>query len=287
MSLKDRIPWQIKLASKIVLSRLPVPYSVWKMLSAFEHGGMERPEYALEVFERHWQRVHFERKEQGGFVALELGPGDSLFSALIAKAFGASVTYLVDVGSFAVSDLESYRRVAQLLESRGFSLPECAKASTLEELLAACSTSYLTGGLSSLREISSASVDFVWSQAVLEHVRRDHFLPLLCELRRIQKPAGVSSHRIDLKDHLGGALNNLRFAPAVWEWDFMTKSGFYTNRIRYTEMLGLMCEAGFQTQVLDVDRWRNLPTPRKGLADPFSSLSSDELSISGFDVLLH
>ena len=287
VGLKQRVPWPAKLAAKIILSRLPVPYGIWKALAAFEHGHMDRPEYALGSFERHWKRAHFEGKKLGGFVALELGPGDSLFSALIASAFGASKTYLVDVGPFAGGDLKSYRGMAQLLESRGFSLPGFASARTLEELLTSCSAVYLTHGLSSLRQIPYSSVDFVWSHAVLEHVRRDDFAPLLHELRRVQKPAGASSHTVDLKDHLGGALNNLRFAHTLWESDFMAKSGFYTNRIRYTEMIDLFCKAGFQPHVLDVDRWPELPTPRKGLAKPFSALPHEELVVSGFDVLLH
>lgn len=275
------------MGAKIVLSRLPVPYRAWKVMSAFEHGGMNRPQYALDVFKRHWQRVAFEKKHEGGFVALELGPGDSLFSALIAKAFGASKTYLVDVGPFATSNFKSYRAMAQLLESYGFDLPGCSVASNLEELLTACKTSYLTGGLSSIEDIPSGSVDFVWSQAVLEHVRRRDFEPLMRELKRIQKSCGVSSHRVDLKDHLGGALNNLRFEHSIWESEFMVKSGFYTNRIRFTEMLRVFRESGFQTDLNAVDRWPQLPTPRKKLAKPFSALPSDELNISGFDVVLH
>jgi len=287
VTFKQRIPWGAKLAAKIVLSRLPISYKVWKSLGAFELGDMNRPEYAIDVFKKHWHRVHLDTEKQDGFVALELGPGDSLFSALIAKAFGSSKTYLVDVGSFATADVESYRRMARLLESSGFSLPECAKADSLDEMLRASSGTYLTRGLLSVREIPSASVDFIWSQHVLEHIRRDDFLPLFRELKRIQKPLGVSSHSVDLKDHLGGSLNNLRFPDSLWESNFMSKSGFYTNRIRCTEMLCLFSKAGYQPEVLNVDRWTELPTPRARLAEPFSTLPFEELSVSGFDVVLH
>jgi SAM-dependent methyltransferase len=275
------------MGAKMVLSRLPVPYRAWKVMSAFEHGGMNRPQYALDVFKRHWQRAAFEKKDKGGFVALELGPGDSLFSALIAKAFGASKTYLVDVGPFATSNFRSYRSMVRLLESNGFALPGCAVASNLEELLTACAAVYLTDGLSSIKDIPTESVDFVWSQAVLEHVRRCDFEPLVRDLKRIHKSCGVSSHRVDLKDHLGGALNNLRFKHSVWESDFMVKSGFYTNRIRFTEMLRVFWECGFRSELVEVDRWSKLPTPREKLTKPFSALPSDELNISGFDVVLH
>ena len=87
--------------------------------------------------------------------------------------------------------------------------------------------------------IPSASVDFVWSNAVLPYARRDGFLPFLREPRRIQRPAGIGSHRIPIKDVIGGKLNDLWFRERVWESSFMANSRFYTNRLRYLELLRL------------------------------------------------
>ena len=39
------------------------------------------------------------------------------------------------------------------------------------------------------------------------------------------RPGGLCSHVVDLKDHLGGALNNLRFSQRVWESRTMAGSG--------------------------------------------------------------
>jgi hypothetical protein len=110
---------------------------------------------------------------------------------------------------------------------------------------------------------------------------------MLRELRRIQRQDGVSSHRVDLRDHLGGALNNLRFRERTWESGFVSRSGFYTNRIRYTEMLKLFREAGFEVEVTNVERWTHVPTACHKMATPFRDLSEEELTVSGFDVLLH
>ena len=169
---------------------------------------MERPEYAFGVFRKHFGRVEFACKSEG-FVGLELGPGDTLFSALIAKAFGASKTYLVVVGPSADLDLAPYRRMASFLTEHGFTVPDIQDCHTWEKLAEACSSHYLTMGIHSLKDIPSSSVEFVWSQAVLEHIRRDDFLPIFRELRRIQRTGGIGSHRVDLQDHLDGALNNL------------------------------------------------------------------------------
>jgi SAM-dependent methyltransferase len=288
MHLSPPLPWQLKVAAKLLLARLPLTYHVWNRVGAFRLGGMEQPEYAVKVFRRHFEAASAAR-EKGrflDFVTLEMGPGDSLFSALIARTFGASHTYLVDVGSFATKDLAPYRQVALHLRRLGLQPPNLANCSSLDQFMAICSAEYLTKGLSSLRKIPTASVDFIWSHAVLAHVRRDDFLPTLRELRRIQGPDGVGSHHTGFGDILGGKLNDLRFNARIWESSFMAKSGFYTNRIRFTELLQLFREANFAPEVIRSARWETLPTPRRKMSYEFAMLPEDELRMSELDVLL-
>jgi SAM-dependent methyltransferase len=285
VDIKTRIPWQAKIAAKILLARLPVGYGVWRRLRLFRRGRMERPDYAYRVFRRHFDRVDFPRKGHG-FVALELGPGHSLFSSMIASALGASSMQLVDAGPFATEEIEPYRAMARLLQREGLPAPNLDGATSVKDVVGRCRARYGTAGVASLRSIPDQSVDFILSQAVLEHIRRDEFVDLLRELRRVLRPDGVCSHRVDLKDHFNDALNNLRFSERVWESPFMASSGFYTNRIRYAEMLDLFRQAGFDAEVVNVDRWARLPTPRNRLAEPFRHLPDEDLRVSGFDVLL-
>ena len=91
------IPWWGKIAAKLILARLPVDYKVWKRLHLFECGKMEDAGYAYGVFKRHFDAAR-SRRAFNKFVGLELGPGDSLFSAMIAYAYEASAYHLVDVG---------------------------------------------------------------------------------------------------------------------------------------------------------------------------------------------
>lgn len=276
------IPWWTKIAAKLILSRLPVDYRWWSRLGLFKHGAMEDFEYARQVF-----RLHYERcRPPPGFTGLELGPGDSLFSALIAKGFGAARVYLVDAGPYANADPEPYRRLARELAAQGLRCPSLDGAASLADVLSACDATYVTDGLAGLARLHSDSVDFIWSHAVLEHIRKVEFLPYQRELRRLLKPDGRASHRIDLRDHLGGALNNLRISEALWERDWFANSGFYTNRIQFTKMCTDFREAGYSVDVLRVDRWQELPTPRAALAAPFRSVEDDELLVQGFDVVL-
>jgi SAM-dependent methyltransferase len=280
------VPWYVKIAAKLMLSRLPLGYAFWRKLHLFMHGSMRESEYAHNVFRQHFDRCRFARKHSG-FVALEVGPGDSLSSAIVAKAYGAGACYLIDSGAFAIEDMVPYQAIGDYLRSLDLSPPNLNGVSDVKEMLAKCNAVYKTQGMSSIPEISSGSVDFAWSHAVLEHIRRHEFLDFMHELRRVLRPDGICSQRVDLRDHLGGALNNLRFSPRQWESKWMANSGFYTNRIRYREMIDLFGQAGFGVEVLGVNRWHSLPTPRRALDISFRSLPEEDLLISGFDVLLH
>lgn len=282
--LRSRIPWWARIGAKLVLSRVPVRYELWRRLSVFRHGAMDEPEYAYRVFAQHFERLT--PRPPNGFVSVELGPGDSLFSVLVGRAFGASRCYVIDTGEYASRDLEGYVAMARYLRARGLTLPDVSGCRSLEELLSRLGGVYATRGADSLRELPAGSVDFVWSQAVLEHVRRRDLFRLLRESRRILRPDGACSHSVDLQDHLQGALNNLRFPEWFWENDAVARSGFYTNRVRFTEMIGLFEQAGFRVDVVGIGRWDSLPTRRRRLAAPFRDLSDEELRVSGFDVIL-
>lgn len=281
-----KLPWRLKIAAKLVLSQLPGGAKPWHRAGLFRHGAMASPDYALNVFRGHLERARLTADDLAGRVGFELGPGDSLFSALILRSCGAAGAVLVDADDFASSDMAAYQAMAGLLQREGLAPPPLDSAGDREALLRLCEARYLTDGLDSIRSLPVDSVDFMWSQAVLEHVRRDSFLETMRELRRVLKPDGLASHRVDLRDHLAGALNNLRFSEARWESPFFAEAGFYTNRIQYGDMLALFEAAGFAVERLGCLRWERLPTPREALDPQFRDLPEEALNVYGFDVLL-
>ena len=283
---KRRVPWWAKILAKLILSRLPVRYHVWKRLGIFEHGKMEEPEHAIAIFTKHFHMANFHKRKKG-FVSLELGPGDSLLSGLIACSLGGTTTYLVDVGRFATEDPRPFYDTASLLLDRGLDVPDIKTTDSVATILQICGTNVLTSGVSSLRTIPDQSVDYIWSNSVLEHVRRGEMDGLLRELRRVIRSDGVACHSVDLKDHLGGALNNLRIPRRLWESNFWASSGFYTNRLRFSELLSLFDDAGFACSIESVDRWKDLPTPKNKLVQAYKHLPEEELCISGFEVTWH
>lgn len=105
-------------------------------MGLFDFGSMEKPEYAFAVFRRHFDAAEFSKK-RGGFVCLKLGPGHSLSTALIAFAMGASQSYLVDVGAFALPDLAIYRKMTAYLRQNGLAAADLSKVQNADQLLAA------------------------------------------------------------------------------------------------------------------------------------------------------
>ena len=285
MRLSSSIPWPAKMLAKMVLSKIPISYRSWNRLGIFKHGAMLDPSYAYSKFMTHYGRVDFPRKGKD-FVTLELGPGDSLHSALIAQTVGASQTYLVDVGCYALCPADCCQIMAKYLRQMEGDDRGLAGNPSSDERLSSAGATYLTHGLKSLADIPNGSVDFIWSEAVLEHIRLDEFDSLMRQLKRILRPDGVCSHHVDLKDHLGGYLNHLRFSQSTWESDLFHNSGFYTNRLRFSEMLEIFQTVGFSVDNVTVQRWPTIPFQRSSLDSRFSLMTDEELCVSGFDVIL-
>jgi SAM-dependent methyltransferase len=273
----------MKMALKLGLARLPVPYWVWRRLSIFRLGEMDHPRYVIDVFERHFSRSGL--SGTSGHTVLELGPGDSVGSAVAAAAFGAAKTYLIDVGHFADHDVTLYRRIAAHLGAGGHDAPDLSDAQSLDDVLAACGAVYLTGGLRSLATIADEEIDFIWSHAVLEHVPCDELTITIAEMARVLRPDGVMSHRVDFQDHLAESLHNLRFSERTWESWLFRKSGFYTNRIRIGSLLEMMRSVGLAPKVVERDLWEAIPVSRDDLNERFAVASDTDLLTRGADVV--
>lgn len=277
--------WALKIAAKIVLSRLPIPYAWWQSINLFRHGRMDQAEYALKIFRLHTIRAYHHGLPHGATV-LELGPGDSIASAIIATAHGASQIWLVDVGEFARRDVHFYKMLALDLGLQGLPVPDLAQAGSFEDVLRACNARYLTGGLRSLRIIADDSIDFIWSHSVLEHVREKELMGVLSELWRILKPFGFASHNIDYQDHLDHSLNNLRFSKKLWESSFFANSRFYTNRMPAIELHASFRRIGYQVINENFGKWPFMPIHRRLMHKDFHVYADSELINKTSSILL-
>jgi len=247
--MKKYVPWPVKMAIKLACSVFGLTKAFQKM-HIFEQGHHD-PEKSIEIFNQHFKKA--KKYLDKDFTVLELGPGYSLNTAVIARHYGARFTYLIDKGDFGKKDLTP---ILNLLNREDHDVQY----------------KYMTEGLESLRQIPDKTVDFVFSHVVLEHIIKNELLDTLKELRRITKDNGVHSHTIDLRDHLNSSLNHLKFSEETWESNIFRNSGFYTNRIRYNEMLELFEKAGFEYKIL--------------MKDKFKGIKDKNLCIAGFHVLL-
>jgi hypothetical protein len=132
------IPWYVKIPAKVILSRLPVSGKAWQKLHLFRAGGMDSDQYARSIFDKHFSAAGF--SDLTNKTVLEIGPGNSLLTGKYANELGAAKTWLID--SEPIADVVPFPN-----------------------------TVYLTEGLRSFREVPDGSVDCLFSNAVLEHIR--------------------------------------------------------------------------------------------------------------------
>jgi len=283
--LKRRIPWFVKIPAKIVLARLPIPPRTWQRLNVFRAGGMDNPSYGFEIFQKHFAALG--RDTLHGCTVLELGPGNSVLTALYARSLGAQRTWLVDSESLASQDITILAQAERDLSERRLSVPGVGTSTSISEALDKLNATYLTDGLKSLQSVPGAEVDFMFSNAVLEHISLAEFAKLAKEMRRVLKPNGAASHVIDFRDHLQNGLNNLRFSEKLWESRFMARSGFYTNRLTWPAMRNIFQDAGFLVGLLSHQLWPNgIPTAQDKMATPFRNMPPSDFGVMTAHVLL-
>ena len=282
MHVSQHIPWWAKIGVKIALAKAPVSYDLWRRIGIFRHGKMIEASYSQSIFESHMTSLSAHACSKPN-TFLELGPGDSVSTAIWARARGIDSTTLVDAGRFATSDVMAYHGALKLAQLESH---QAARASTINEMLQELGATYLCNGLTGLQSIPSESIDAMFSNAVLEHVHRSEFAATMQELYRIQRPGGVSSHQIDLRDHLGGALNSLRISHQRWESPLFMQSGFYTNRLRCSEIRSICTDAGWEILECTERRWPNLVTPRSALHGDFQHFADEDLLVSGVRLVI-
>ena len=281
--IKSLAPWWIKIAVKIFLARLPIRYQLWRRIGIFGHGFMDRHDYA-------WRTIRSRifdacgNLDCTGKLCLELGPGDSAFSALIFRALGAQEVILIDAEDFVQRDVEKYNEFAKWLSTNHVTDFQFPHFKSFDDVMRYCNARYITGGVAAFSKISDNRVDLVISQAVLEHIPLQECDALFSEFKRCASSICAFSHEIDLRDHLGDSLHNLRFSKRIWESSTFAASGLYTNRIRYSEFMAMFESLTPQTRVTDVTRWQKVPLDASKLHVDFHRYCEDDLKMRTFVV---
>jgi len=280
MTLKTLIPWWLKIFAKIILSRFPISYATWRRFSLFRHSVPNANESAtaLKIIERYLSIARLYMSIEKGYNCLELGPGDSIITSLAAKKKGAEQYWLVDTQKFAYTDI---KHLIDTSLEMGIVHRNINNFHTTEDFLKYNKIQYKTKGMQSFTEIANSSIDLVWSKSVLEHIHVEKFENTLKELHRILKHNSVAVHSIDFRDHLSGSINNLRFNKTIWESYLFRNSGFYTNRLRPSQMIDLFSKNRFEVSIFHQDFNNKVSLPRNKLSKDYSDLSDDDLRTTG------
>lgn len=191
-------------------------------------------------------------------VFYEFGTGWDLIIPLAYYALGVDHQTLVDISPLMRLDLVGHtlRRFADFraeLERR-LQRPLRALQSTVPntaaDLKSRFGIEYLAPVDAQDTKLPSNSFDFVSSTSTLEHVPEADILGIFTECKRLLKPGGVISSRIDMTDHFAyfdrglSCYSFLRWSGPIWE--IVTSPLSYQNRLRYPDYLDLAGRSGLQ-----------------------------------------
>jgi len=214
-----------------VLSHLPG----LAMIGVEKTGGTITARYCYSVWLRHLVKSQENGLEVSPAVVAELGPGDSLGIGLAALISGAEQYIALDISKYAHKrrNLDIFHQLVALFEAREpipgddefpkvrprlkeYAFPAAILTSArMEQALSPDRLNRINKALESAesgssmirysapwygeKEIEEGSVDFLFSQAVLEHV--DNLDLAYAAMRKWLKPTGHMSHTIDFSSH--------------------------------------------------------------------------------------
>ncbi len=278
-------------------------------------GGSDSARYCYSVWFRHLSILNRYGFNVDGAQIGELGPGDSLGVGLTALLSGAARYVGLDIVPYsAKADLE--RMLDELLsmymkEERvpddmefpfvrpridSYEFPRDAVDRRNTSTKAKEIRNQLGGGLNSgsllgyrvpwmsLPQIDQASLDLIFSQAVLEHI--DSLEETYRAMFAWLKPGGYASHVIDFRSHGRSPFWNGHWSYSDWEWKLVRgKREFLLNREPLSTHLGLAEKVGFKLLLAKQDQ-----TPHgleaTSLAPRFRQMDAADAHTSGALLIL-
>lgn len=254
--------WLVKAALQKGMSALPASERVNYLFQRHVSRSLPASETA---FRRKFERAaahlrayedHRAGKPVSEAVLYEFGAGWDLAVPLSYWALGVERQVLVDIHANLRVDLVNgaiarLRALGpELGEVAGRELREPEDVSSRQALEEQLGIAYVAPRDARATGFAAGSVDLVTSTNTLEHIPADDITPILRECRRLLRPEGVLSSRIDLADHYSyfdrglSPYNFLRYDDARWRW--LNSDLLYQNRLRRPDYLGAFADAGLE-----------------------------------------
>jgi len=195
-------------------------------------------------------------------VFYEFGAGWDLAIPLSYAALGVGRQVVVDIRPSA--RVELVNETIALLEREVGSLG--GPVSSLAELEERFGIAYLAPRDARATGLDAESIDFITSTDVCEHIPEDDLARIFRECKRLLRPGGAISCRIDLQDHYAyfdpslSRYHFLRFSDRAW--GLVNSPLHFQNRLREPDYRRLVEAAG-----LDVVSWTPSGPSAEGLAE--------------------
>jgi SAM-dependent methyltransferase len=309
--------WKLPHMIRGALTWLP-PFNAWRLRHA-STGGSDSARYCYSAWFRHLVLLSNHGFKINNSRVGELGPGDSIGIGLAALLSGAAHYVGLDIVRFSANaNLQSiFDQLVQLYGCRE-SIPNNAEfphlRPTLESydfpghLVAVSNDKYRVEkirkalvtvlrdntteeGMISYKapwaspdDIAPASLDLIYSQAVLEHV--DDLDVTYRAMFAWLKPGGYASHVIDFSAHYLSPFSNGHWAYSEWEWTLTRgRREFLLNREPLTRHLSCAKIAGFKILAAEPMLGDN-NLDQRYLSRRFQTLTSEDVQTRGVWLVL-
>ena len=277
-------------------------------------GGTVSARYCYSVFMRHRVIAAQYGLEKTPCSVVELGPGDSLGIGLMAILTGSERYVAIDAVRHASpgTNLAVFDELATLLRNRT-PIPfdgDCAEIrpelanydfpralfddATLDAALAPDRLERIRQLLSrqnpngtiqylapfgEMSGIRPESVDWIFSQAVMEHV--DNPSETYRQCFRCLKSGAIMTHQIDFRSHETAPEWNGHWKYPQWLWNLMRgRRPWFVNRLPYSAHQQMLQEAGFKI-LHEIQQTQEDGIARNQLAEQFKSLSDADIRTAG------
>jgi len=193
---------------------------------------------------------------------IQIGPGGSLGCEVLFSLTGIKNVCSLDPYPLPYFDLDNFFQFLQKsiemiklfeginkFDTAPLKIPESETLGNDKYRIGKNTIHHLTNRMFENTGFEDESVDFLFSNAVLEHVRNP--LESISETRRILKKGGITSHQIDLRDHrdFNRPLKFLNESETSWEHIMnqycANDPSIYMNRWRASQFLYAFNEEGF------------------------------------------